>query len=237
MKLQCIVVDDEPLAIDVIVNYIEKIPFLVLAGTFNNPLDALPLIQKENVDIVFLDIQMPELTGMQFLKLMRGKAGVIIVSAYSEYAIDGYEHDVLDYLLKPVSFDRFYKAVQKAATPRESRETRSVEKSITTPDFIFIKVDSKLVKIFLDDILYIEGLKNYVSIYTKTERYITLQLMKQLEDVLPFNRFVRVHKSYVVAIDKISSIERQEIHINKVIIPIGATFSEHFAKMLKSRKA
>ena len=237
MKLQCIIVDDEPLAIDVIVNYIEKTPFLELAGTFTNPLDALPLIQKENIDIVFLDIQMPELTGMQFLKLMRGKAGVIIVSAYTEYAIEGYEHDVIDYLLKPVSFDRFYKAVQKAAAPRETKVVRAVEKQASARDFIFIKVDTKLVKIFLDDILYIEGLKNYVSIYTKTERYITLQLMKQLEEVLPFNRFVRVHKSYFVAIDKISCIERQEIHINNVIIPIGATFSEHFAKMLEGRKA
>ena len=153
-KLKCIVVDDEPLAIDVIAGYIEQVPFLELAGTFNNPVDALMAINKTTIDLVFLDIQMPQLTGIQFMNLLNNRAQIIIVSAYNEYAIEGYEHDVLDYLLKPVPFERFYKAVQKAFGNRQVLvQTETGEKKLEYPDYIFIKVDAKFVKVNYDDIL------------------------------------------------------------------------------------
>ena len=173
------------------------------------------------------------------MQLLQNRAQVIITSAYQEYAIEGFEHNVVDYLLKPISFERFYKAVEKAYNLKNPAQklNRSQEMLPDTGGYIFVKVETKMVRVELDDILYIEGLKNYVSIYTKTQRIVTLQVMKQLEEVLSPNRFVRVHRSYIVALDKITSIERQEIYIKDRIIPIGNTYQEHFFKLLETRKA
>ena len=228
------VIDDEPLAIELLKDHISKVSFLELISTFNNPMEALVSINTNPVDLVFLDIQMPQLNGIQFMQLLQNRAQVIISSAYQEYAIEGFEHNVIDYLLKPVSFERFYRAVEKAYNLKNPSQkiNKSQEMHPATGGYIFIKVETKMVRVELDDILFIEGLKNYVSIYTKTQRIITLQVMKQLEEALPPNRFVRVHKSYIVALDKITSIERQEISIKDRIIPIGATYAEHFTKML-----
>jgi DNA-binding LytR/AlgR family response regulator len=172
------------------------------------------------------------------MKLLQNRAQVVITSAYEQYAIEGFEHNVTDYLLKPISFERFYKAAEKAYNLKNP--TRKIERKQDlyppTGGYIFVKVETKMVRVELDDILYIEGLKNYVSIYTKAQRIVTLQVMKQLEEILPPNRFVRVHKSYIIALDKINSIERQEIYIGDRIIPIGITYQEHFFKMLESRK-
>ena len=198
--LKCLVIDDEQLVVDVITDYIPRVPFLKLAATYNNPVEALMHLQKEKIDLIFLDIQMPQLTGLQFMKLLQGRTQVIIVSAYNEYAIHGYEHDVTDYFLKPVSFERFYKGVEKAS---RILQTSNREDASPNLDFIFIRAENKMIKVNLADILYIEGLKNYVSIYTtNNKRIITLQNMKTLEDILPAGRFFRVQKSYIVPIEK-----------------------------------
>ena len=237
--LKCMVIDDEPLAIKLLEDHISKVPFLELTGTFNNPMEALVNFNSNPVDLIFLDIQMPQLNGIQFMQLLQNRAQVIITSAYNEYAIEGFEHNVVDYLLKPIAFERFYRAVEKAYNIKNPSQkiNKSQEMHPATGGYIFIKVETKMVRVELDDILFIEGLKNYVSIYTKTQRIITLQVMKQLEEVLPPNRFVRVHKSFIVAIDKINSIERQEILIKDRLIPIGNTYQEHFFKLLETKKA
>jgi DNA-binding LytR/AlgR family response regulator len=236
--LKCMVIDDEPLAIQLLENHIGKVSFLKLTNTFNNPLEALISLNTTPVDLIFLDIQMPQLNGVQFMKLLQHRAHVIITSAYQEYAIEGFEHNVVDYLLKPISFERFYKAVEKANKLKDPAQPlgRAPDFYPATGGYIFIKVETKMVRIELDDILFIEGLKNYVSIQTKTKKIITLQVMKQLEEILPPNRFVRVHKSYIIALDKINSIERQEIYIHDRVIPIGITYQESFSKLLEAKK-
>jgi DNA-binding LytR/AlgR family response regulator len=237
--LKCLVIDDEPLAIQLLANHISKLSFLELAGTFTNPMEALISFNSSPPDLIFLDIQMPQLTGIQFMKLLQNRAQVVITSAYEEYAIDGFEHNVTDYLLKPISFERFYKAAEKAYNLKNPSHKLDQKQDLypSTGGYIFVKVETKMVRVELDEILFIEGLKNYVSIYTKTQRTVTLQVMKQLEEILPPNRFVRVHKSYIIAIDKINFIERQEIYINERIIPIGITYQETFFKMLEAKKA
>ena len=236
--LKCLVIDDEPLAMKLLEDHISRVSFLQLAGTNSNPLEALISFNQNPVDLIFLDIQMPQLNGVQFMQLLQNRAMVIITSAYQEYAIEGFEHNVVDYLLKPISFERFYRAVEKAYNLKNptAQIAASLDMYPVTGGYIFIKVETKMVRVELDDILYVEGLKNYVSIFTKTQRIVTLQTMKQLEEILPPNRFVRVHKSYIVALDKINTIERQEIYIKDKIIPIGITYSEPFFKLLERKK-
>jgi DNA-binding LytR/AlgR family response regulator len=241
--IKCLIVDDEPLAIDLIEDYISKIPFLTLYKSFQNPIEALTVVQEEQIDLVFLDVQMPELTGIQFLKIANGKCKVILTTAYPDYALQGYELNVVDYLLKPIAFDRFYKAAQKAQDllvdkiPQPNLPHEQITQQINTfvHDFIFVKTEYKIQKIYLDDILFIEGLKDYISIYTKTERIITLQSMKKIDEALPDHLFVRVHKSYIVALDKIESIERSRITIQNKIIPIGDTHRDYFFKMIEDK--
>ena len=236
--LKCMVIDDEPLAIQLLEDHISKVSFLELDSTFNNPMEALISFNSNPVDLILLDIQMPQLNGVQFMQLLQNRARIIITSAYQEYAIEGFEHNVIDYLLKPISFERFYKAAERAYNLKNPAQKldRSQEMTPATGGYIFIKVETKMVRVELDDILFIEGLKNYVSIFTKTQRIVTLQVMKQLEEILPANRFVRVHKSFIIALDKINSIERQEIYIGDRIIPIGITYQEQFYKMLAVKK-
>ena len=240
--IRCLVVDDEPLAIDILEDYISKIPFLSLTKSFQNPIEALSEVQEGNIDLVFLDVQMPELTGIQFLKIANGKCKVILTTAYPQYALEGYELNVLDYLLKPIAFDRFYKAAQKAKESICNIPAAAVAVEVLPPapqtiinDFIFVKTEYKIQKIYLNDILFIEGLKDYISIYTKNDRIITLQSMKKIDEALPDHLFVRVHKSYIVALDKIESIERSRIAIADKIIPIGDTFREYFFKMIEDK--
>jgi DNA-binding LytR/AlgR family response regulator len=235
----CMVIDDEPLAISLLKDHVNKVSFLELAGVYSNPVEALLEFNKNPVDLIFLDIQMPQLNGIQFMQLLENRAQVIIASAYQEYAIEGFEHNVVDYLLKPISFERFYRAVEKAYKIKHPsvKISKAHESLPPTGGYIFVKVENKMVRVELDDILYVEGLKNYVSIYTKTQRIISLQVMKQLEEILPPHRFIRVHKSYIVAVDKIQSIEKQEIYIKDQIIPIGNTYAEHFYSLVESKKA
>lgn len=242
-KLRCIAVDDEPLALDIIEDYISKIPFLELVTRTENAIEALQLVQGGGIDLVFLDIQMPELTGIQFLKIASGKCSYILTTAYSQYALESYDLNVSDYLLKPIPFDRFYKAVEKVrnqvkspdavVVPAPAAAPPVVAQITTVQDFIFVKTEHKIQKIELDDVLYIEGLKDYISIYTKTERVITLQNMKRMEETLPSTQFIRVHKSYIIAFDKIESIERSRISICGKIIPIGDTYRDEFFKRIE----
>ncbi|MBN9298780.1 MAG: response regulator transcription factor [Filimonas sp.] len=234
--IRCIVVDDEPWALALLSDYIKKVPFLELVFATENAIEALQRLPQEKVDLVFLDIQMPEITGLQFMKIISGKVRVILTTAYSEYALDGYEHNVIDYLLKPISFDRFYIAASKAKdlldTPVVQQAPVVPQAIVATgnalPDFIFVKTDSRIVKILLSEIRYIEGLKDYIAIHTLSEKIITLESLKVIEEGLPKPRFLRVHKSYIVSLEHIDSIERSRIFIRDVVIPIGDTYKDQF---------
>jgi two-component system LytT family response regulator len=238
--IRCIVIDDEPLALHILEDYISKMPFLQLVKVTTNPIEALQLVQEGNIDLVFLDVQMPELTGIQFLRIANGKAKVILTTAYPQYALEGYELDVIDYLLKPIAFDRFFKSVQKAQSIIQPSAKSEVKVEVAPQsdflsDFIFVKTEHKIQKVYLNDILFIEGLKDYISIFTPAERIITLQNMKKMEDALPEKHFIRVHKSYIVSINKIDSIERSRIFIHDKIIPVGDTYREEFFKIVDGK--
>jgi two-component system LytT family response regulator len=238
--IRCLVVDDEPLALHILEDYISKVPFLQLVKATTNPIEALTLVQEGNVDLVFLDVQMPELTGIQFLRIANAKAKVILTTAYPQYALEGYELDVIDYLLKPIAFDRFFKAVQKAQgilnpALKPVAAPEPVQQNDFLSDFIFVKSEHKIQKLYLRDILFIEGLKDYISIFTVAERIITLQNMKKMEDALPERHFIRVHKSYIVSLNKIDSIERSRIWIGDKIIPVGDTYRDQFFKIIDGK--
>lgn len=230
--IKCIIVDDKPLAIDILKHYIEKAPFLELTFSTTNPLEGLEKIIAGEVDLVFLDIQMPELTGLQFIKIIKDRCLVIFTTAYAEYAVEGFENDAVDYLLKPISFERFYKAAEKAefvlnALKNNNKQPLKLVQE-AEKNHIFVKTEYKLVRINTAEIIYIEGMQNYVIIYTTKEKIISLQTMKKTEEQLPSSQFVRIHKSYIVAINKINSIERNRIQIADQNIALGETYREAF---------
>ncbi|RDC56376.1 DNA-binding response regulator [Pedobacter chinensis] len=238
--IRCLAVDDESYASDIIATFINKTPFLELVGTTTNAFEALNIVQEGKVDLVFLDIQMPELTGIQFLKIVGGKCKVILTTAYPEYALEGFDLDVVDYLLKPISYERFYKAAIKAQQVISPAQYEVVNSPVvaTGNDFIFIKGDTKnkFIKVNYDDILYIEGLKNYVSVYTSSQRIITYQALRELEVDLPKPPFYRIHKSYIISLEKIKMIDGNTVYINDQSIPIGETYKEEFFKVVRDRK-
>ena len=236
--IRCLAVDDEAYASDIIASFINKTPFLELAGTTTNAFEALSMVQDGKVDLVFLDIQMPELTGIQFLKICGDKCKVILTTAYPEYALEGFDLDVVDYLLKPVSYERFYKAAQKAQAIISPAKDEAVIASNLQNDFIFIKGDTKnkFIKVNYNEILYIEGLKNYVSVYTANQRIVTYQALRELETQLPRPPFYRVHKSYIVSIEKIKMIDGNSLYIGEQSIPIGDTYREEFFKIVREKK-
>jgi DNA-binding LytR/AlgR family response regulator len=230
-KIRCIIVDDEELARALIKEYVSKIPSLELVGTYKNPLEALEVLRAEHIDLMFLDIQMPELTGIQFLKSLEKKPVVIFTTAYPEYALEGYELDVVDYLVKPVSIERFLHSVNKA-TKILHNKTGNAGKT-NQPDFIVIHADHKIYRLLLADILYIEGLREYVSYFTADgKRIIALESLKKLEEILPSHMFMRVHKSYIVPINRVRVIEGNMVMIEKKGIPIGASYKEAALKAL-----
>jgi DNA-binding LytR/AlgR family response regulator len=247
--IRCLAVDDEAYAVKIIADYINKIPFLQLVGTTTSAIDALSQVQQGGIDLVFLDIQMPDLTGIQFLKLCGSKCKVILTTAYPEYALEGYEHDVIDYLLKPIAFDRFFKAAQKAQNqlqptaapqiiPAASAHTAPIPvtpEPASSQDYMFIKGDSKnkFLKVGYDDILYVEGLKNYVSVFMPDQRLVTYQTLRDLEAQLPQPPFFRVHKSYIISIDKIRMVDGHTIYIQDQAIPIGETYRDAFYKIIR----
>ncbi|MHC1707189.1 MAG: LytR/AlgR family response regulator transcription factor [Bacteroidales bacterium] len=239
MKIRCIAVDDEPLALDIIEDYIKKIPFLELKGVFQNAMECLDFLKNNSVDLLFLDIQMESLTGIQLLKVLKEKPAVIFTTAYDKYAIEGYELDVTDYLLKPISFERFLKAVDKVydklSVNQKNNSNTPSEVHIFNPksDFFFVKTEFRLQKVAFSDILYIEGMGDYLRIITGKERIMTLQNFKNMEDILPAETFVRVHRSYIVSVDKIISIERNRIKIADQLIPIGENYKKNFFRILE----
>lgn len=221
MIISCIIIEDEPLAMDRAKEFVQKISFLKLLQTFDNGLDAISFLKREPVDLIFLDIQMDEFSGIHLLESLNQRPAVIIISAFNEYAVKGFEFNVTDYLLKPYTFERFMQAVIKVYD-----SIKSVKKDFQ--DFIFIKTEYRLEKVFLENILFIEGMRDYRQIHTSEKKIMTLETFKELESKLPSNQFVRVHKSYLVSLNKIESIERDRIKIQKELIPISETFRENF---------
>lgn len=228
MNYTCIAVDDEPLAIEKIVAFIERLPFLTLKSTFDNPVNALAYLTGNKTDLLFLDIQMENMTGLDLLTALPVKPQVILSTAYSQYAIKGYEFEVTDYLLKPYSFERFAQAVNKAVK-RLSEKTLSQE---TVQDFIFVKTDYRLVKVMLSDILYIEGMRDFRCIVTKNSKILTQQTFGSFEKLLPPLQFVRIHKSYMVALQKIESIERHRVKIGTVLLPVSDSYMDEFYRRI-----
>jgi two-component system, LytTR family, response regulator len=231
--IRAIAIDDEPLALRVIESHAKKLENLELVRTTTNAIEGLLEAQSGNIDLVFLDIQMPSLTGIQFMQILQGKCKIILTTAYTQYALESYEHDVVDYLLKPISFDRFQKAVNKVHSENKGiSETINSSQASHQPDCIFIKTEYKLLKINYSDILYIEGGKDYITVFTKTEKILSLSSLTKLQESLPHPQFLRVHKSYIVALDKIESVERQRIFMGKMVIPIGDTYKDEFFRVV-----
>jgi two-component system, LytTR family, response regulator len=241
MTLTCVVVEDEPLARNLLEQYILKVSHLQLVRSFANPLAALDFLRNNSVDILFSDIQMPEITGISLLKILPKKPLVILTTAYSEYAIEGYELDVLDYLLKPITLERFLKAVEKATRRLSTTAPPPAPEVMLPPDpvqaSIFVKDGTKLVKIRLNEILYIEGLKDYVTIYTKDKKVVTLQTLKSLEAQLTPHQFIRVHNSFIVSFEAIDSIDKEKIQIGKVWIPISDTYRKTFKEFIERKQS
>lgn len=228
-RYPCIIIEDEPLALERTKGFVEKVPFLELTATFDNALEGLAHLKSNKVDLLFLDINMDELTGIELLESSKITCQVIITTAYQEYALKGYELQVTDYLLKPFTFNRFLQAVNKA----QQHLHQTVPEPVAL-DFIFIKTENRLEKVTIKDIVYIEGMRDYRRIHTVNKQIMTLQNFKELELLIPSNVVCRVHKSYMVALHKIESIERNRIRIGKEIIPISDTYSELFFRVINS---
>lgn len=230
MKINCIAIEDEPLALKKIKEFIEQIEYLNLLEGFNNAVDAIGFLKKNPVDLIFLDIRMKKLSGIQFLESLQIKPKVIITSAYDEFALKGYELDVADYLLKPFSFERFIKSIDKVY----NQLNRIV--SNNSNDYIFVKTEYRIEKIEIKDILYIQGMKDYLQIHIADRKIMTLQTFRNLLEILPENDFIRIHNSYIVSISKIETIERNRIRIGKALIPISDSYKEKFYGILKEKK-
>ena len=235
--MRCIVVDDEHLARKVIETYIEKIPDLELVGSCRNALEAHSLLGKGGIDLMFLDIQMPDLTGLELLRSLKNPPVTIFTTAYDQHALSAFDLDAVDYLLKPIAFDRFLSATGKAnelVNARKGGEQPPVpgKGEPSGKEFIYVKADLKWVKIRLAEVLYVEGMREYVSIHREGKRVITYQSMKNMETILPQGRFVRCHKSYIVALDKIDAVHSNRVEIGEKEIPIGKNYKSSFFSML-----
>lgn len=230
MNISCLIVDDEPLARNLLKEYVGKVPYLELKGTCANAMEAMEAMRQHAVDLLLLDIQMPDITGVTFIKSLQKKPLVIFTTAYSEYALESYELDVVDYLLKPITFERFLRAIDKAGQrlAPESKPDVSERHGSSEPDssFIFVKDGTKLVKVRWEDILYIEGLKDYVTLHTRDQKIVTLQRLKALETQLPANKFIRIHNSYIVALEAIDVIHKSDVQIGKTMLPVSDTYKK-----------
>lgn len=223
-KLQVLLVDDEYLALQLLESFVNKLPNLEIVGKIKSPIQAMDILNKEEIDILFLDIQMPTLSGTNLLKTLKRKPITIFTTAYSEYALDAFDLDAIDYLLKPFSFERFLQAVNKAKEQLKSRKNIIVSEEVSeekTEEYFAVKSDAKIVKVFFNDILYIEGLKEYVRIICENEKIVTLERLKNMEVLLPSKKFLRVHKSYIINISKVKSVEGNRLQLGKHLIPIS----------------
>ena len=225
MKIKCVIIDDEPLAIRVVENHLSEFQNFEIVKTFNNPIEAIPLLEKGEIDVLFLDINMPKMNGLEFAEIIKSKTNVIITTAYREYAVESFDLDVLDYLVKPIPFSRFLKAINKITQQVFSQKGGGVKEIDSKNDsFIFLKVEKKLIKIKFDTILYIESLKDYIKVFTTTGNYLVHKSITSITEELPESNFIRIHRSYTVAIDKIKSLEGNLLEIGTTRIPIGRKY-------------
>jgi len=238
MKIRSLIIDDEPLAQRVIEKYAQDIPFLEIAGKCNQAVEAIEILHQKQIDLLFLDINMPKLSGIDFLKTMKHPPLVIITTAYAEFALEGYELDVVDYLMKPFAFDRFVKAVHKVQDILEVKmapEEQSGSSDYAPEEqFIFVKSGKKTFKVNLNDLMYVEALGDYVKIYTHERMIVSYQSLKNIESILPSNRFPRVHKSYLISLSKVELIEGNQVRIGDKFIPIGSNYKMEFEKLIRS---
>lgn len=243
MTLNCIAVDDEPLALGLVCKFIEQTPFLNLVGRYSGAVDALKAIHQQKIDLIFLDIQMPDLNGIELARVLdKGidKPRIIFTTAYNQFALEGYKVDALDYLLKPFNYEEFLRAAQKALSYHELLNKPAVAAPATTEsehaddNYLFLKVEYQLVRIALDDILYIEGLKDYVKVHLKNvdKAVLSLTSLKALEEKLPSKRFMRVHRSFIVSLDKITSMTKNSVQIGKMTIAVGDQYKDAFSQFL-----
>lgn len=241
MKINCIAIDDEPLALDKISEYVKRIPYLNLIGSFDNAFSGLEFLKQHRVDLIFLDIQMEDLTGIQMLEVMQHKPKIILTTAYDQYAIKSYELDVCDYLLKPISFQRFILACEKVSDQLNNNSSQQPPKAEEfeqekPEEYFYVKNGHKTQKVNFKDIFYIEGMKDYVRIYTEKEKIMTLLSLKKLEEILPINQFLRIHKSYLISINKIESIERNRVQIMGIPLPLGKSYQKYFFNIIEKFK-
>lgn len=234
--MRCVVIDDEPFALDLIKDYIQRTPFLELEHGFSNPFKAIDFLNREKVDLIFLDINMPELSGIQLYKSLVTPPRVIFTTAYPEFAAESYEYNAVDYLIKPIKYERFLKAVNKAAgliqPVSQNLPTTNKDQKVEKEDFIFIKSGQQQVKILPSEILYVQAAGNYMCFYTRNKKVMSLLTMNEVLELLPGKNFVRIHKSYVISLNHIDAIERHDVIIGGKEIPIGITYREHFLKCL-----
>ena len=235
MKISCIVVDDEPLALEVLSSFIARIPYLVLEGQYTDPFFAMEHLRKKKVDLLFVDIQMPDNSGIELVKTLNNPPKIVFTTAYSSYAIEGFNLNAMDYLLKPIAFDRFLVAVNKVrdymGLSEAAQEVHQPEEK-DVPEYMFVKSNYKDIKINFNEVLYIEGSEDYIKIHTTTKKVMTLLSMKGVMEKLPENQFIRIHRSFIVAIDKIESKSNERITIGKQSLPIGASYLNEVSKRL-----
>ena len=233
--IKCLAVDDEPLALDILESYIKKMPDLELVGKCSNALEASEFLKNHKIDLMFLDIQMPEITGLEFMRSIANPPLVVFCTAYSDFAVEGFELNAIDYLLKPVGFERFTKTIDRAREYMSLKKSDDVEAPDLENDHRFIKSNQKQVKLSYDQILYVEAFADYVKLYTTEKRYITLQTMKNMEIKLPKEKFIRVHRSFIVGIKYITTFNSSELEIGTIKIPVGKNYKDEFLAKMRSK--
>jgi two-component system LytT family response regulator len=224
--INCLIIDDEPLALQLLEDYVSKTPYLKIAGKFEEPLQALPVLESKQIDLLFLDIKMPDISGIEFFRSLTHKPDVIFTTAYSEFAINGFELKAIDYLLKPISFEKFIAATNRAKEINEGRKA----KNNSTRDYFFINVAHKLHKVFYNDILYLEGFKDYTKIYlgSSPNPLLILHNLKYFEDLFEGTEFIRIHRSYIISLRKLNTVSRKSVTINTQVLPVSDNYREHF---------
>ena len=232
MSIKCIIVDDEPLAIEILESYVSKIEQLNLVGTFRNAVTAFTFLQQHPVDLIFLDIQMPKLSGIDFLKTLKQPPKVIFTTAFRDYALEGFELEIVDYLLKPIPFERFLKAVAKVLHHPATTTPAAPKQEVIPDNYVYFKVDKKMIKTKMTDVLYIESIKDYVKVKTSDKEIVTQQKISYLEESLPREQFLRIHRSFIVNLEKIDAYTATDVEIGKQSIPIGRNYKNDVMKIL-----
>ena len=232
MSVKCIIVDDEPLAIEILESYVAKVEQLQLVSTFRNAVSAFTFLQQHQVDLIFLDIQMPKLSGIDFIKTLKNPPKVIFTTAFRDYALQGFELEIVDYLLKPIPFERFLKAVAKVFHQPTNQIAPAPRQDVATENYVYFKVDKKMIKTKMADVLYIESIKDYVKVKTQEKEIVTQQKISYLEESLPREQFLRIHRSFIVNLEKIDAYSATDVEIGKHSIPIGRNYKNDVMKIL-----